>query len=208
MATGAKRRRVAGKRSVLVVDDDEDVRELLKDFFELDGFLVTTLADPSFAISWIREQVFDLIVVDVVMPKITGLDLLAQIRAIDADIAVLITTSCPSLESAEASIEYGATGYVWLPFAISELREEIARIMMRKRAVWHRGSDGHTTIGRQIYALRKARGLTLTQLAQRTKLSIGLVSQIERAESSASASNLSKLAMALDVQVTDLVVGY
>jgi transcriptional regulator with XRE-family HTH domain len=56
--------------------------------------------------------------------------------------------------------------------------------------------------------MRKARGLTLKQMARRTNLSVSLLSQIERAESSASVSSLFKVATALDVRLTDLFGGY
>ena len=61
---------------------------------------------------------------------------------------------------------------------------------------------------RRYQAFRKARGLTLKQMARRTNLSVSLLSQIERAESSASVSSLFKVATALDVRLTDLFGGY
>jgi transcriptional regulator with XRE-family HTH domain len=74
--------------------------------------------------------------------------------------------------------------------------------------VLRREDELHATIGRQIRDLRKQRGLTLKQMARRTNLSVSLLSQIERAESSASVSSLFKVATALDVRLTDLFGGY
>ena len=62
----------------------------------------------------------------------------------------------------------------------------------------------HQTIGRNIREQRKSRGLTLKQMARRTNLSVSLLSQIERAESSASVSSLFKVATALDLPITEL----
>ena len=62
----------------------------------------------------------------------------------------------------------------------------------------------HQTIGRVIRELRKTQGLTLKQMSRRTKLSVSLLSQIERAESSASVSSLFKVSSALDVPITQL----
>jgi DNA-binding NtrC family response regulator len=196
------------KLSVLVVDDDEDIREYLVDFLTAEGFEVTAIGDPQLALERIRDEVFHLVVLDLMMPKLSGLDLLAQIRAVDDDIAVIILTGHPSLESASQSIAHDVSAYIHKPFTPDEFRDAIGRIAKKKGLVLRREDELHAAIGRQIRDLRKARGLTLKQMARRTNLSVSLLSQIERAESSASVSSLFKVATALDVRLTDLFGGY
>ena len=193
---------------MLVIDDDPDILEYLQDFLGAEGLEVTTLADSSVAVERIREEVFHLVVLDLMMPKVSGLDLLAQIRAIDDDIAVIILTGHPTLDTATASIQHEVSAYIHKPFAPAEFREVIARIAKKKGLVLRREDELHAAIGRQIRDLRKTRGLTLKQMARRTNLSVSLLSQIERAESSASVSSLFKVATALDVPLTDLFGGY
>ena len=200
--------RTAAKLSVLVIDDDTDVLEYLQDFLGQEGFEVTTLADPTLAVERIRDEVFHLVVLDLMMPKVSGLDLLAQIRGVDDDIAVIILTGHPTLDSATASIQHEVSAYIQKPFTAAEFRDVIARIAKKKGLVLRREDELHAAIGRQIRDLRKARGLTLKQMARRTNLSVSLLSQIERAESSASVSSLFKVATALDVRLTDLFGGY
>ncbi|HWU89792.1 MAG TPA: response regulator [Kofleriaceae bacterium] len=200
--------RTAAKLSVLVVDDDQDIREYLQDFLHAEGYEVTPLADPTLAVEQIRDQVFHIVVLDLMMPKVSGLDLLAQIRAVDDDIAVIILTGYPSLETASASIAHDVSAYIQKPFTPDEFREVIAKIARKKGLVLRREDELHATIGRQIRDLRKARGLTLKHMARRTNLSVSLLSQIERAESSASVSSLFKVATALDVRLTELFGGY
>jgi DNA-binding NtrC family response regulator len=200
--------RTASKLSVLVVDDDQDIREYLHDFLSAEGYEVTTLGDPTLAVERIRDEVFHLVVLDLMMPRISGIDLLAQIRAVDDDIAVIILTGHPSLETASASIQHDVSAYLNKPLMAQDFREVIARIAKKKGLVLRREDELHATIGRQIRDLRKARGLTLKQMARRTNLSVSLLSQIERAESSASVSSLFKVATALDVRLTDLFGGY
>ena len=207
MVAGASLR-TSSKLSVLVVDDDPDVLEYLQDFLKGEGFEVTTLADPSQVVDRIRDEVFHLVVLDLMMPKVSGMDLLAQIRAVDDDIAVIILTGYPSLDSATASIQHEVSAYIHKPFTPAEFRDVIARIAKKKGLVLRREDELHAAIGRQIRDLRKARGLTLKQMARRTNLSVSLLSQIERAESSASVSSLFKVATALDVRLTDLFGGY
>jgi DNA-binding NtrC family response regulator len=208
VAAGAVPLRTASKLSVLVIDDDRDVLEYLQDFLNGEGFEVTTLTDPSLAVDRIRDEVFHLVILDLMMPKISGLDLLAQIRAVDDDIAVVILTGYPSLETASASIQHEVSAYLEKPFTTAEFRVVIERIARKKGLVLRREDELHAAIGRQIRDLRKARNLTLKQMARRTNLSVSLLSQIERAESSASVSSLFKVATALDVRLTDLFAGY
>jgi DNA-binding NtrC family response regulator len=208
MVAGAAAVRTSAKLSVLVVDDDPDILEYLQDFLGAEGFEVTTLSDTSLAVERIRDEVFHLVVLDLMMPKVSGMDLLAQIRAVDDDIAVIILTGHPSLDTATASIQHEVSAYIHKPFTPAEFRDVIARIAKKKGLVLRREDELHAAIGRQIRDLRKARGLTLKQMARRTNLSVSLLSQIERAESSASVSSLFKGATALDVRLTDLFGGY
>jgi DNA-binding NtrC family response regulator len=200
--------RTSAKLSVLVVDDDPDILEYLQDFLQAEGFEVSCISDPSLAVERIRDEVFHLVVLDLMMPKLSGLDLLQQIRAVDDDIAVIILTGHPSLDTATASIQHDVSAYIHKPFTPAEFRDVIARIAKKKGLVLRREDELHAAIGRQIRDLRKARGLTLKQMARRTNLSVSLLSQIERAESSASVSSLFKVATALDVRLTDLFGGY
>jgi DNA-binding NtrC family response regulator len=207
MVTGAALK-TSAKLSVLVIDDDPDILEYLQDFLSAEGFEVTTLSDPSLAVDRLREEVFHLVVLDLMMPKLSGLDLLAQIRSVDDDLAVIILTGHPSLDTATASIQHEVSAYIHKPFTPAEFRDVIVRIAKKKGLVLRREDELHAAIGRQIRDLRKARGLTLKQMARRTNLSVSLLSQIERAESSASVSSLFKVATALDVRLTDLFGGY
>ena len=195
---------VSSSINILVVDDDKDVCEYLQDFLTTDGYAVTCVNDPTQALDALREHEFHVAVLDLMMPKLSGIDLLGQIRKADDDIAVIILTGYPSLESATASIEHEVSAYIRKPFSIDEFREALSRIAKKKGLVLRREDELHLTIGRNIRELRKGRGLTLKQMSRRTKLSVSLLSQIERAESSASVSSLFKVATALDVKITEL----
>jgi DNA-binding NtrC family response regulator len=190
--------------NIVVVDDDQDVCEYLQDFLSADGYSVTCVNDPTKALEALREREYHVAILDLMMPKLSGIDLLGQIRKVDDDIAIIILTGYPSLESATASIEHEVSAYIRKPFSIDDFREALARIAKKKGLVLRREDELHMTIGRNIRELRKSRGLTLKQMSRRTKLSVSLLSQIERAESSASVSSLFKVATALDVKITEL----
>jgi len=190
--------------NILVVDDDRDVCEYLEDFLSHEGYLVQSLTDPTKAIEELKANDFHLLILDLMMPKMGGIELLEQIRKVDDDLAVIILTGYPSLETATASIQHEVSAYIKKPFSSDEFRDVIQRIAKKKGLMLRREDELHAAIGRNIRELRKARNLTLKQMARRTKLSVSLLSQIERAESSASVSSLFKVATALDVKITEL----
>ena len=194
--------------SVLVIDDDVEIREFLKDFLEGEGYFVTLLADPTQALELLKEDLFHVIVLDLMMPELHGIDLLAQIRDHDDDIAVIILTGHPSLQSATTSIELDVSAYIRKPVTPQEFREAINRIAKKKNLQLSREQELHKIIGLKLRTLRKQRNLTLKQMARRTELSVSLISQLERAEATVSIASLYKLACALDVRITDFFVNF
>jgi DNA-binding NtrC family response regulator len=195
---------LSSQLNLLVVDDDKDVCEYLEDFLTHDGYHVTTINDPTEVVDVLKAGEYHVCIVDLMMPKLSGIDLLGLIRKQDDDVAVIILTGYPSLETATASIEHDVSAYIKKPFSVDEFRAVIERIAKKKGLVLRKEDELHQTIGRNIRELRKARNLTLKQMSRRTKLSVSLLSQIERAESSASVSSLFKVASALDVRITQL----
>jgi DNA-binding response OmpR family regulator len=191
--------------SVLVVDDDQDMREYLHDFFSAEGFEVTTLADPTLAVPYVRDEMFHVCVLDLMMPKISGLDLLAQIRAVDEDIAVVILTGYPSVETVTAAIQHDISAYIHKPFIPEDFRNVLRRIAKNKGLVLNLERYFHTEIGRAIRTLRMARRLTLKQLSRRTGLTARLLSRIELASTTANLSDLLRIAQALDCDPTQLL---
>ena len=190
--------------NILVVDDDPDVSEYLKDFLTSEGHVVVVENDATQALGALKAADFHLVVLDLMMPKLSGVDLLSQMRDHDDDVAIIILTGYPSVDTATTSIEHEVSAYIRKPFAVDVFRDAIGRIAKKKGLYLRAEDELHATIGRSIRELRKARALTLKQVSRRTNLSVSLLSQIERAESSASVSSLFKVATALDVRLTDL----
>lgn len=189
---------------VLVVDDDPAICEYMETFLAKDGFDVTTATDPTEVEEEVKRGGYHLVVLDLMMPKMDGIELLTRLRRIDSDVAVVIFTGYPSLETAVQSIKLDAVDYLKKPFNPDEFREVLDRVMKKKGLVRSPEENLHRFIGETIRNLRKGRSLTLKQMARRTGLSVSLLSQIERAESSASISSLYKIASALEVQIGDL----
>ena len=193
---------------VLVVDDDKAICEYMETFLSKDGFEVKTLNDPSQAPDEVKNGGYHLVVLDLMMPKMDGLSVLERIRKVDNDVAVVIFTGYPSLETAVQSMKLDAVDYLKKPFNPEEFRVVVDRVMRNKGLLRSPEENLHRVIGETIRGLRKDRNLTLKQMARRTGLSVSLLSQIERAESSASISSLYKIAVALDSRIRDLFGDY
>jgi two-component system OmpR family response regulator len=193
---------------VLVVDDDKAICEYMETFLSKDGFEVKTLNDPSGAPEEVKNGGYHLVVLDLMMPKMDGLQVLERIRKVDTDVAVVIFTGYPSLETAVQSMKLDAVDYLKKPFNPEEFRVVVDRVMRKKGLLRSPEENLHRVIGETIRNLRKDRNLTLKQMARRTSLSVSLLSQIERAESSASISSLYKIAVALDARIRDLFGDY
>ncbi len=195
---------VSPQLSLLVVDDDADICEYLSDLLTQAGHRVRTLTKPEGVIEALKDDNFHVCILDLMMPNVSGLDLLEQIRKVDDDMAVIILTGNPSMESMKRAIHHEVSAYIGKPFTLEEFRAEIERIAKKKGLVLRREDELYQTIGRTIRDLRQASGLTLKQMARRTDLSVSLLSQIERSESQPSLSSLLRVANALDVRVTEL----
>ncbi|MDD9944040.1 MAG: response regulator [Myxococcales bacterium] len=193
---------------VLVVDDDREICDFMETFLAKDGIEVRTLSQPEEVAEEVKSGGYHLVVLDLMMPDMDGVQVLQRIRKVDSDVAVVIFTGYPSLDSAVQSMKLDAVDYLKKPFDPDEFREVVNRVMRKKGLLRSPEENLHRVIGETVRNLRKENSLTLKQMARRTGLSVSLLSQIERAESSASISSLYKIAVALDVRIQDLFGDY
>jgi two-component system, OmpR family, response regulator len=193
---------------ILIVDDDVDVCDYVAMLLAQQGYGVDALHDPTRVIDALRQTHYHMVILDLMMPHISGIELLNQIREVDDDIAVIIFTAHPSVDSAVESLKHNVSDYVRKPFDVDEFTQTIERILKKKGLLVDPEEELHTTIGRNVRDARKRAGLTLKQLSNRTGLSVSLLSQIERAESSASVSSLFKLATAMNCSIASFFGNY
>ena len=189
---------------ILIVDDDKAICDYMQTLLEKDGFIVKTMSDPTLVEDEVRTGDYHVMILDLMMPKMDGIEVLKRVRAVDSDIAVVIFTAHPNLDSAVASMKLDAVDYLKKPFNVDEFRDVLARVMKKKGLARTPEEQLHKIIGDTIRTMRKEKELTLKQMSRRTGLSISLLSQIERAESSPSISSLYKIAIALDSKIQDL----
>jgi len=186
---------------VLVVDDEKDLVDYLTLLLGREGYEVEGLTDPTQVVAKLKEREFHLVVLDMLMPRMNGTEVLTDIRKLDSDIAVIVCTASPSLDTAVQSLRQAASDYVRKPFDPPEFLATVRNVLARKGLSTDPEADLHRAIGNTIRESRKGKNLTLKQLARRTGLSVSLLSQIERAESSASISSLYRIAHALGLHM-------
>lgn len=193
---------------ILIIDDDTDICEYMQLLLTQSGYDVTAKTDPREGLETLREDEYHVVILDIMMPELNGMEVLEEIRNFDSDIAIIIFTGYPSVDTAVTSMKYDVSDYIKKPFDVDEFNQTLEKILREKGLLTDPEEELLATIGQNIRNLRKERSLTLKQVSRRTGLSVSLLSQIERAESSASVSSLYKLARALDCRLTKLFGEY
>lgn len=117
---------------ILVIDDDERLRDLLQRFLSESGFLVTAAGSAEEARAFLVGTMFDLLVIDVMMPEETGTEFLADLRK-RSSVPALFLTAINETEDRIAGLETGADDYVAKPFEPRELILRIKRILERQK---------------------------------------------------------------------------
>lgn len=111
-----------GKKRILIIEDDEEMRSLLKDFFEEDGFEIDSVSNGSEAFRKVARESFDLIITDIRMPGLTGLDILPGIRKLQPEVSIIVITAFGSQEVHRKALDRGATAYLEKPILFNKLR--------------------------------------------------------------------------------------
>ena len=110
------------KAKVLVVDDELSMREFLTILLEREGYESASAASADQALKLLNDDLFDLIISDVQMPGLNGIDLLARVKAMAPDTAVLMMTAFSAAEQAVEAMKLGAYDYIAKPFKIEEIK--------------------------------------------------------------------------------------
>ena len=120
------------RKHILVVDDDDRIRNLLKDYLNDNNFLTSSAKDSNEALEKISVFEFDLIVLDVMMPGKSGFELTKEIKK-NNDIPVILLTAKGEVENRIKGLEYGADDYLGKPFEPKELLLRINNIIKKKQ---------------------------------------------------------------------------
>jgi two-component system, NtrC family, response regulator AtoC len=121
-----------GKEKILIVDDEKIVRESLLHWFEEDDYKVEAAEDGEIALKMFDKNKYDLMLVDMKMPGMSGLDLLKKVKEIDKDTIVILITAFASVPSAITALKDGAYDYVTKPVDPDELAHIVKKALEQK----------------------------------------------------------------------------
>jgi DNA-binding response OmpR family regulator len=117
---------------ILVVDDEPHILEVVQAYLRRDGHDVRTAADGETALELVRAEAPDLIVLDVMLPRRSGFDVLRQLHTDGSDAAVILLTARDDVIDRVAGLELGADDYVTKPFEPRELAARVGAVLRRR----------------------------------------------------------------------------
>ena len=121
--------------NILIVDDEQSYRQLLTLVFESDGHSIRTAANGREAVELVREEAPDVIVSDVRMPDMDGIEMLRAVRETHADLGVVFMTAHASVESAREAFKLGADDFVTKPFDVEELKLIVKKTLEKQQLI-------------------------------------------------------------------------
>jgi DNA-binding NtrC family response regulator len=119
---------------VLIVDDEAEIRESLQTLLELEGYEVETAGNGDEGLSKLGERPFDLVLLDLALPGRSGIDLLPEIRTLDAQLPVIIITAYGTVEDAVRAMQGGAGNFLQKPWDNEKLLADVRAAVGRRRA--------------------------------------------------------------------------
>jgi EAL domain-containing protein (putative c-di-GMP-specific phosphodiesterase class I)/CheY-like chemotaxis protein len=117
----------AGARRVLIIDDEPAVLRVIGLLLERNGFSVASASNAREGLTLLAEKGFDVVLSDIIMPELSGLDFLRELRQHDLDVPVILMTAGATLDSALDAIEYGASQYLLKPVEPDALITSVGR---------------------------------------------------------------------------------
>lgn len=140
-------------QQILIVEDEASIRHSLSLNLELEGYEVTACADAAQAMDQFQSRQFDLILLDIMLPGMSGLDLCAHFRLTDRTVPVLMLTARDAPEDRIAGLRTGADDYLTKPFHLEELLLRIANLIKRRPT----GNTNAETTGSDVYTFDRYR---------------------------------------------------
>jgi DNA-binding NtrC family response regulator len=117
---------------ILIVDDEEGVRDGLRELLKDEGYAAICAENGEEALKILRREHVDLILTDMRMPGMSGIDLLKKVHEINEDLGVIILTGYGEIESYIEAMSFGAMEYVSKPFKANELKFIVNKILQEK----------------------------------------------------------------------------
>jgi len=119
-------------KHILVVDDEKSMRDLLSEYLNGYGYEATCAVNGQDALQIYKEGYFDIIISDLIMEPMDGLELLNNVKAINPDAIFIMITGHPSIKSSIEAMKKGAKDYITKPFNVDEIKVKIERALLEQ----------------------------------------------------------------------------
>jgi len=141
----------AANGHVLLVDDEPGILRLYSRVLRNAGFAVTEISNPADVIGAVEDSHADVVLTDISLPGLTGIDILRAVRQKDADLPVILMTGAADISTAMEAVELGALRYLAKPIPISELTAVVQQAMQVRRTAQatRRAVDHYVSVARQ-----------------------------------------------------------
>ncbi len=121
-----------GNIKIAIVDDEEIIRRLVSDVLKTEGYEINSFANPKEALEKIKTKKFDLILTDIKMPEMDGIELIKSVHQQNPEAGVIFMTGFADVSSAKEAVKEGAYDYILKPFDLDEIRKSVARAVEKK----------------------------------------------------------------------------
>lgn len=132
------------KNSILLVEDEENLHEALKLNLELEGYEVTSAMDGTAALEAVRNEYFDLIILDIMLPELDGINVTETIRISNNDVPILILSAKDSSSDRVLGLKKGADDYLTKPFNLEELLLRVSKLIDKNKKLQDKSTLGDT----------------------------------------------------------------
>src|SRR5262249_6957219 len=183
---------------------DESIGRLIQATLAPSGFVVEAISDPALMEEHLRNHTYHLIILDYVIPGLESDQMLGWLQQYQSDASIIVVTAYPSMDSALHCLRAHTYDYLTKPFQIAHLQRIVTRCLESKGLLRLSIAALQEALGNAIRDRRKALGFTLAEMAKRTGVSLGYLSQIELGKNSASIETLYKISLGLGVRMSEL----
>lgn len=203
---GPRELQSSGDIHILILDDDPHTCAVIQAALSNRDFVIDVVSDPMLVESALlsRPNGYHLIVLDYVLPGLEAEQVFGWVRDHQPDANVVVVTGYPSVDSAINCLRAKTCDYLTKPFQVDQLREIVFRCLESKGLLRMTEDALKKSLGDAIRERRKAMGLTLANMSDRTGVSLGYLSQIELGKNSASIETLYRICLALGMKMSEL----
>ena len=195
----------SGEIRLLILDDDPATCAVIQAALSNRDFQIDTVSDPMLIESILtRKSHYHLIIMDYVIPGLEPDQVFNWIRDNQPEANIVVVTGYPSVDSALNCLRARTYDYLTKPFQVDNLREIVIRCLESKGMLRMTEEALRESLGSAIRERRKTLGFTLSNMSERTGVSLGYLSQIELGKNSASIETLYRICLALGIKMSEL----